>query len=289
MGFGDPDRLQPIYNAVAEGRMMLDAVRALYRFLERLDVEKNGPALLGFRRPSVFVAGFSQGGHAAFAAADLRRLYAPDVGLAGVIGYGPTTDLEVLFQEFPVVAPMAVYTFAEAYGAQHFDPEKVLQKRWAANLSEDVRRQCVGGMQSYYPWSPRELFRPEFAEALLSGGLAESYPEIHRILRRHRTGLSGHRLPCLILQGGDDVVVSAASQERFVRRLCRLGSPVLYRHFPESRHDTRQVGFPEVLSWMEWLTAGSPPPANCEKLAAGSSDRSPVAQIVSTNPSRHRE
>ncbi|MBN1836534.1 MAG: hypothetical protein JW820_11835 [Spirochaetales bacterium] len=263
MGLGEPDRLQPIYNAVAEGRMMLDAVRAMHGLLERVDGDAWDGAPRRSPNPAVFVAGFSQGGHAAFAAADLRRSYARDVRLAGVIGYGPTTDLEALLREFPVVAPMAVYGFSRAYGVERFDPARILRDRWAADLAEDVVRQCVGGMQSYYPWSARELFRPEFAEALLEGRLAEAYPSIHRILRRHSTGLSGHRVPSLILQGGDDVVVSAASQERFVARLCASGSPVMYLHYGASRHDTRQVGFFDTLRWMQRLARGGPAPSNC--------------------------
>ncbi|MBN2551355.1 MAG: alpha/beta fold hydrolase [Spirochaetales bacterium] len=289
MGFGDAERLQPIYNAVAEGRMMLDGARALYRFLELRQKEEAGRATRRSPQPPVFVAGFSQGGHAAFAAADLRRLYARDVRLAGVIGYGPTTDLEALLREFPVVAPMAVYSFSQSYGAERFDPAKILQQRWVETLAEDVSRQCVGGMQSYYPWSPRELFRPEFAEALSSGRLAEAYPDIHRILSRHSTGLAGHRIPALILQGGDDVVVSARSQERFVGELCRRGSPVLYLHFPNSRHDTRQVGFIDTLKWMEQLVAGAPAPANCQAFASGASGRPAVARLGLDRPAVDEE
>ena len=186
-----------------------------------------------------------------------------------MIGYGPTTDLEALFREFPVVAPMAVYSFSQAYGTERFDPGKILQPRWAESLAEDVTRQCVGGMQSYYPSSPRELFRPEFAEALLTGRLAAAYPEIHEILRRHSTGLAGHRIPVLIHQGGDDVVVTARSQERFVRQLCRMGSPVLYRYYRASRHDTRQAGFAGTIQWMQQLIAGGAAPANCDSFAFG--------------------
>ena len=76
-GFGDPQRFQPIYNAEVEGRMMLDAVRALHRFLEVQGKEETDDGIREAEDLSVFVSGFSQGGHAAFAAADLRRRYAP--------------------------------------------------------------------------------------------------------------------------------------------------------------------------------------------------------------------
>ena len=258
MGFGDPDptHLQPYMVAVAEGRMLLDVARAIDGFLEKTaEATVSGTAL--------FFAGFSQGGHAAFAAADMRARYARDVRIAGVIGYGPSTDIPVLFREFPLVAPMAIYTYSKVYGKERFDPEAILAPRWARTLEKDVTRQCVGGMQSYYPASPRELFRPEFAEALLGGSLEEKYPEIFAILKENSTGLTGHRIPALILEGSDDVVVSVKSQEAFVRELCRTACPVTYSLYKGRRHDTRQVGFDEAREWMEKLTRGEKPESNC--------------------------
>jgi acetyl esterase/lipase len=251
MGFGDPGRLQPYMSAVAEGRMILDAIRAVHRFL-------------GQEKLPVFVAGFSQGGHAAFAAADLERSYARELRISGIIGYGPTTDLEAMFREFPVVAPMAVYAFSLMYGSERFDPKLILGSRWVASLARDVTRQCVGGMQQYYPWSARELFQPAFADALFARKLAEKYPEIHRILQENSTGLSGHRIPCLILQGTDDVVIRPASQEEFARKLCQAGSAVRYVLYRGRRHDTRQIGYWEALDWMLGLAGGRKPPSNCQ-------------------------
>ena len=259
MGFGDPAHLQPYCIAVAEGRMMLDAIRAISSFLEQ-----TGGAIV--TDTAVFVAGFSNGGHAAFAAADLRSIYAPEVQIAGVIGYGPSTDMQALFREFPVVAPMVVYIYSSIYGRDRFDPDRILLPRWAESLAKDITRQCVGGMQEYYPWSPRKLFRQDFADALLGNRLADAFPEIHRILLENSTGLSGHRIPALILQGTDDVVVSVKSQEAFVRELCRTNCPVQYILYKGSRHDTRQIGFGKARQWMQRLVLGEKPEPNCEDL-----------------------
>jgi acetyl esterase/lipase len=259
MGFGDPAHLQAYCIAVAEGRMMLDAIRAIISFLEQ-----SGGATV--TDTAVFIAGFSNGGHAAFAAADLRCTYAPEVQIAGVIGYGPSTDMQALFKEFPVVAPMVVHTYSSIYGRDRFDPSRILLPRWAVGLAKDVTRQCIGGMQEYYPWSPRKMFRPDFADALLGNRLAEVFPQIHRILLENSTGLSGHRIPTLILQGTDDVVVSVRSQEAFVRELCRTKCPVQYILYKGSRHDTREIGFGEARRWMQRLTLGGKPESNCGDL-----------------------
>jgi len=262
LGFAEPGRLQPYMSAVAEGRLVLDAIRAARAFLEQ---STGGRPRLPRGKPAAFVSGFSQGGHAIFAAADLQRAYAPELRLAGIIGYGPSTDLEALFREFPVAAPMAIYTFSRMYGVARFDPALILQERWAGSLAHDVTRQCVGGMQQYYPWAARELFTPAFADALFARQLAGRFPEIHRILKENSPGLTRHRVPSLILQGTDDIVVRPASQGEFVRGLCQAGNPVKYLVY-RGRHDTRQVGYWEALEWMRALAGGRPAPSDCRDL-----------------------
>ena len=120
-------------------------------------------------------------------------------------------------------------------------------------------------MQQYYPWKARELFTPAFADALFARELEEQYPEIHRILQENSPGLTRHRVPSLILQGTDDVVVTPASQAEFARRLCQLGNPVRYVVY-KGRHDTRQVGFWEALDWIRALAGGRTAPSDCRQL-----------------------
>jgi acetyl esterase/lipase len=100
----------------------------------------------------------------------------------------------------------------------------------------------------------------------MKGALEQAYPEIFAILRENSTGLSGHRIPSLILEGSDDVVVSVKSQEAFVRELCRTGSAVRYSLYKGRRHDTRQIGFGEAREWMEGITRGEKPDSNCGNL-----------------------
>ena len=243
MHFGDPGELQPYFVPAAEGRVMLDAARAVYGFFS---VGYHGAVPL--RAP--FLAGFSQGGHAIFAAADMAASYAPELDIAGLIGYGSTTDIEDIFREFTVVAAPIIYTYARLYGEDRFDPAVMLQDRWLNNLAIDIRRLCILGLQDYYPWGPDSFFRPDFLRSLRNRSLAEDFPAIHAILRENRTGLSGHGIPALILQGGNDVVINLDDQQRFVSQLRDTGSEVRYLVYPGSRHDTRQIGFSDALDWM---------------------------------------
>lgn len=257
MGFHDPDFTQLYFSAVAEGHTMLDAIRATRAF-----IEGQGGNLRA--SPGAFVAGYSQGGHAAFAAADLVAEYAPDVELAGVIGYGPTTDMFALFREFTVVAPMVVYAYAGLYGSELFDPSLILAERWLSTLEQDLLSRCVLDIQSYYPSNPRDLFRADFADTLLEGGMQSMFPDIYEIMVANSSGVSGHGIPALIQQGTADTVVTVESQNAFVAALCQGGSPVRYPNYPGTRHDTRRVGFEDTLEWIAARVQGEETLSDCE-------------------------
>lgn len=256
IGFEDPGRSQPYFIKTAEGRVMLDAVRAVEELFSRIET-------LAIKGEDVFLAGYSQGGHAAFAAADLRESYAPEVKVSGIIGYGPTTDLRALFLDFTVSAPLVVYTYSREYGEDRFDPSIILQERWAMTLEHDVTTQCIGGIQSHYPWVPAQVFTREFLRALDGDYVSTVYPEIGHIMAENSSGLSGHGIPVLIAQGSDDPVVTASHQEQFITALCRNGSPVRYLKYAGLRHDTRQVSFFKVQEWIRARVSGEAPQSDC--------------------------
>ena len=257
MGFGNPDRLQLYFSPEAHAHMVLDGMRAVQRI-----ARDNGVTL----REEAFLAGYSQGGHAIFAAADYLERYAPELRIAGLIGYGATTDLQALFRDFTTVAPLLIYTYEQLYDDPGFEASAMLSANWAARYRDVVTSQCIGGTQSEIPWTPAAVFNAGFSESLLQGTLADSHPEIYDVLVRRSTGLSGHGLPAIILQGSDDPVVTVASQNRFVQALCEAGSAVRYPNYIGTRHDTRQVGFEETRAWMASLNSGESPASDCADL-----------------------
>ena len=241
-GFGDPQRLQSYFHSETEAHMVLNAIRGVGHLLH---TRHSAPP-----PHRVFLGGYSQGGHAMFAAADARASLAPDVEIAGMVGYGPTRDVATLLREFTVTAPMLIYTYAQIYGTDRFDPTVILKQQWQATLAYDVTHNCIGTMQSYYSWSAADMFSAEFLQALRHDD-ATAYPSIASLMRANSPGLSGHGVPVLILQGTDDIVIAKASQDRFVKQLRAAGSSVRYVVFAGGRHDTRQVGFQQALAWMQ--------------------------------------
>ena len=257
LGFNDPDRPQRYFSRPAEAHALLDAARAARAFLAGYPQQV---------RPSgtVFAAGYSQGGHAAFAAADLRPTYAPEVGLRGVIGFAATTNVTALLKEGAYYAPYILYSYSAMYGREQIDPGRYLQERWAWSLEADVNSMCVDEIQAYYPFEGRKLFRPEFYEALHGDRLNEEYPALAAALFDNRSGASGHGLPALVVQGDADTIVTTASQSRFVEELRRGGSEVSFLVLKGIAHRyTRPAGFRASVEWMERLAAAqaaAPPP-----------------------------
>lgn len=254
LGFFDEGVLQPYFVREAEGMLVLDALRAARNALDRLGV--------GVGIGDAFVGGYSQGGHAALAAADLAADYAPDVPLRGVLGFGPSGELATLFRAFPYVAPWVLYAWEDYYDGA-IDAESVLLPRWADSLASDAERMCILGVQGYYPGSPEALYVPEFAASLRDGTLAETYPTIAELFATNDAGLSGHGLPVMVLQGVDDPVVPLHDQHRHVASMCDAGSPVRYPNYVRTRHETRYLGFEPAMEWMRALAGGEDPPSDC--------------------------
>jgi hypothetical protein len=257
LGFFDPEMRQPYFVAEAEATVVLDALRAAAVVLTDLD-----PALAPTH---AFVAGFSQGGHAAFATADRAAEYAPDVPLAGVLGFGPSGEVDVVMRAFPYVAPWILVAYAETYPGR-IDPHALMAPAYAQSLSADADRHCIAGVQAYYPGDVAAVLHPELAASLRAGTLADTHPELATLVAENDTGVVAHGLPVIILQGVDDPVAPFADQSRYVRRLCGMDIPVRYPNYLRTRHETRYIGFEEALAWMRARAAGEPAPSDCDQV-----------------------
>ncbi|MBA2667570.1 MAG: hypothetical protein H0U69_11105 [Trueperaceae bacterium] len=260
LGFEDPTRPQAYFHSASEAAVMLDAARAAQvLFAENADV-------LGPLDGTVVAGGYSQGGHAAFAAADARATYAPSVALAGLIGFGASIDVRALLVEGPYYAPYVVTSFAYIYGHDIVDPSEILAARWLPTLEQNTKSMCVSRVQQVYPFDIDAIYTPAFAAALRGGRLAATYPALDALLVANRPGFSGHGLPALLIQGDNDVIVRNASQERTAHDLCLAGSDVLYLNISGVRHrDTRPAGFEAALAYIFDRADGVQPPSNCDR------------------------
>ena len=264
-GFNDTARLQRYFIAESEARVLLDATRAVYKFFQDAPAGSLGTGAVPSK--NVFYAGYSQGGHAAFAVRDAHTRYAPEVPVTGVIGHGGSMDLIGLLKDSPSFAPMLLYSLADHYGPSGptgVDVSKLLAARWLPSLTLDMTTKCIDVMAGYYTNNHATVYNPAFNAALMGNRLAAEFPSVYEALERNSTGQAATTIPALVLQGSGDPIVTQRTQDAFVARLCAAGQHVNYMLYPGVHHyQTRQVGFRDTLSWMDAVARGAPPRSTC--------------------------
>jgi hypothetical protein len=249
IGFNDPTIEQRYFSKDAEAHLMLDAIRAL----ENLYEISNSPLRneMAFPSGKNFVAGYSQGGHAAHAAADLNASYAPDVEVTGVIGYASTNDIAALFREGACYGAEIIYSYGEMYGWGTVDPARFLNDAYLPTFMEDASTMSVDLFQYHFGYNAKKLFCPEFYNALFFGTLQENYPVMYDYFEKNNSGLDGHGKPVFQVQGGTDFIITTESQDIFIEKLKALGSEVDYKVYEGVSHKySRMAGFADTLDWM---------------------------------------
>jgi pimeloyl-ACP methyl ester carboxylesterase len=259
--FEDPQRVHRYFVAELQGHTLLDAVRAAYRFWDgdqALDTQAE-PA------QTALMMGYSSGGHAIFAARDRAQLYAPELPIKGVIGFGPVTDPGLLLQEDPIFGPYLVYAYRDFYGEDIIDPGEIFLPNWVSDFEDDVLSICVDEIFYYYSHSARRMYDSEFREVLYDGRLSAVYPQFAEQLAANTAGLGGSTdIPSLILQGTADTVITPPSQQAFVDQLCALGNSVTLIEYEAATHaDIRWRSYTDVLAWMGDAAQGSVLPSSC--------------------------
>lgn len=248
LGFNNDEIPQRYFSAAAEGHLMLDALRATRQFFERYHDGSRSSVLPG---PGNFTAGYSQGGHAALAAADINMEYAPEIRLDGAIGFGSTNNVETLMREAAYYTPYILLSYRSMYGPEVIRYEDLILPRWLPTLEEDVMRMCVDQFQVFFPFDGRDLYTPEFYSALHEGRLHQAFPELKAILDKNETGLSGHGKPVLMVQGNQDIIITNPEQRLYVERLRASGSFVDYLEMEGVRHrHTRPAGFARSVEFI---------------------------------------
>ncbi len=265
MSYTDPERPHEYFIAELEAHMLLDAARAAYGFFATPPAE-----VLAQPLDALFFAGYSNGGHTAFAAKDFAADYAPELPLSGVISHGATTNVEALLRESPIFTPYLIYAYRHFFGAEVISPEQVFLDEWLPTFDQDALTKCVDDIFVYYSSDPQGMYRPEFRAALLDGRLGEQYPLFKAVLDANYAGtFGGFDIPVAFFQGTGDYVVTPESQASFATLLCEQAQPVTYVSLPTVEHvNTRQVSFKATIAWMQGIVNGQVPQSNCAQIGA---------------------
>jgi pimeloyl-ACP methyl ester carboxylesterase len=206
----------------AEGRSVLDAVRAARRLEPRLSKR-------------FIVAGHSQGGHAALFATALAKKWVPELRLRGTVAFAPASHLAPQFQlAKQIPTPGGGLGSMAALGLRAIDTTEpalavpALLTQRAAALFPETKTKCHDGLRmpdSFGGLPLNELFRSDADLGPLVAVIRANDPEHLRI-----------STPVRVEQGTLDTTVIKGFTDQLVDDYEGRGNPVTYKVYDGVDH-----------------------------------------------------
>lgn len=231
----------------------------LHSYLNRVD---QGHALIDAARatakPNQKVAfwGYSQGGGAAAAAAELVADYAPELNIVGTFAGAPPADpLAVLEQGSPFmltpVAGFAAASYSESYPEFKEALYEYLTPAGEIWL-EGLKTSCTVDASLKSP-HPDTLFKDKMTLAQI----AHSDERLGKYLELNKVGKVPVSAPIMVLTNPDDDLVPSPQARQLAADYCALGSPVEYRRVVIPGSPTQPVGAGSALTPTLRIPAGN--------------------------------
>ncbi|KYK13754.1 MULTISPECIES: lipase family protein [Streptomyces] len=262
VGLGTTDRLHTYVNRVDGAHAVLDAVRAA-RSLDSASVTSDS-------RVGLF--GYSQGGGATAAAAELQPTYAPDVTLAGTYAGAPPADL-VEVTEAIDGGDLAGALGWSLNGFLQSEPDlRPIADRYINRAGEealeDLSTMCVGDALFAYGG--------DSSTAWTTGGqsisdVIRAEPTLQAFLAEQRIGGLKPASPVRVATGTADDLVPHDQSRQLAVDWCRKGAKVTYdpvvlpgvgsgllNHFAPLLADQGKA-----ISWLTDRLSGEPAHSNC--------------------------
>ncbi|CAM5635371.1 lipase family protein [Streptomyces fumanus] len=265
VGLGATDRLHTYVNRVDGAHAVLDAVRAA-RSLESASVTEDSP---------VGLFGYSQGGGATAAAAELQPSYAPDVELAGTYSGAPPADLTEVTEgidgsDLAGALGWSLNGFLQTEPALRPIADRYLNPAGRKAL-EDLSTACVGDALFGYAYR-RSSSWTTTGQSL--GEIIEAEPVLQAFLAKQRIGTLKPAGPVRVATGVNDDLVPHGQARRMAADWCALGGKVSYdpvllpsvgnsllNHFGPLLSDQG-----DAISWLTDRLSGEPAGSNCRAL-----------------------
>ncbi|GAA2348241.1 alpha/beta fold hydrolase [Streptomyces kunmingensis] len=263
VGLGATDRLHTYVNRLDQGHALLDAARAA-RTVPGASVTEDSPTGL---------YGYSQGGGASAAAAELQPSYAPDVPLAGTYAGAPPADLASVIKGIDGSALAGALAWS-INGFAQADPD--LRGVIEANISDtgraalkDASTMCVGdalfglGFTKSSKWT---------SNGKSIGDIIAADPLAKAALNKQRIGTLKPNGPVRVATGvQDDIVPHSQARQLAVDwcgkggnvtydaiKLPNLGDKILTNHLVPLITDQG-----DAISWLTDRLSGKPATSNC--------------------------
>ncbi|MFE1923805.1 lipase family protein [Streptomyces asoensis] len=219
-GLGATDRLHTYVNRIDEAHAVLDAVRAA-RSLDTASLTTGS---------RVALYGYSQGGGATAAAAELQPAYAPDVTLAGTYSGAPPADLVAVTKaidgsDLAGALGWSVNGFLESDPALAPIADAHLNATGRAAL-KDLSTMCVGDALLAYNSAKSTAWTTDGRSL---SDIIQSEPALKAFLADQRIGALAPASPVRVATGTADDLVPHAQARALAVAWCAKGVDVTYK------------------------------------------------------------
>lgn len=269
VGLGATDRLHTYVNRVDGAHAVLDAARA---------ARSVGGASVTAASP-VGLFGYSQGGGAAAAAAELQPSYAPDVLLAGTYAGAPPADLTEVTKaidgsELAGALGWSLNGFIQSDPGLQSVADEHLNSAGKAALA-DLSTMCAGDALFSYGFT-RSTKWTTHGRSL--SDVIRATPALQAFLDNQRIGRLKPAGPVRLTTGVSDNLVPHAQARQLAADWCAKGADVTYKKVVLPNLGSALVNhFTPLLldhgaavSWLTDRLAGKPAHSNCAKVPSRS-------------------
>ncbi|KQT93830.1 lipase [Marmoricola sp. Leaf446] len=230
-----------------------------------LDVVRAAQALPAANLPDagrVALTGYSQGGGATAAAAEIAASYAPELRLAGVVAGAVPGDLKAVADNLdgsPYFAFLG-YAVAGLAASYDIDTDPYLNPR-GEQVLEELEGQCTVESVARYPFTRSATLTADGRP--LTAYLDE--PPFDTVVAEQKIG-DGRKpsVPALVTQSVADDVIPFTVGRDVARRWCAQGATVRFAPNAAPTHVGGAVAsYPESLAFLEARFAGKPAVSTC--------------------------
>ncbi|RJE19545.1 secretory lipase [Aspergillus sclerotialis] len=268
-----------------EGMGVLDNMRAVTNFREKLGLSTDKPMIVG--------AGYSGGAIATGWAASLQPSYAPELNIKGWVQGGTPSNLtstlllidDSTFSGF-IPAAVAGLTMPSTYGAE-LQPlmERILTDKGREAL-DFARSHCAVANLLKYP--NLSLFSKDIQT--MGEGLLEE-PSIKSVLGKNIMGVNKDETPTapvFAYHAKQDDIVPYDDASRMAKSWCDNGADVKFTTFAHGGHATTEiVALPDALNFVKAAFDGKTE-SGCSRNTELKSDLDPLALGVELEPILNR-
>lgn len=250
-GLGTPG-VHTYVNRKAEGYAVLDAIRAAQR-LAAANLPADGP---------VAIAGYSQGGGASAAAAELQPDYAPELDLKGAYAGAVPADLTAVGRSLDGAYAVGFLMFAVAsvnYAYPELHITDLLNDRGKA-LEAQVENECTAEAIVNHAFT-------RTADLTVDGRPIGAYlaeEPYASVVEEQRIGRRAPEAPVYVVHSALDDIVPYEQGRTMARNWCGEGATVQFDTLAVPSHVGGAVaGYPGAFAWLDGRFAGTKAPSNC--------------------------